>query len=337
VNVISWPRDGDEVIVAGSVDVYAKTGSYQLYATRLTPLGVGAQQRAREELRRMLGNEGLFDPRHKRPIPKYPSKIAVITSPTGAAVKDILEVSSKRAPFIDIVIIPAAVQGIDAPAQVAQALALAGKIPGAECVILARGGGARDDLSPFDDERIVRAVRSCPLPVVTGVGHQIDNSLADFAADVALPTPSAAAERVFPDKNKTLLFLSASGDNIRSRVKNALFRNRVLLRQTSEKLERSMSTVLNENERYLREKSLELTQRINAVIERNELFLHKAAAALDAMSPLAVLGRGFSICKDEQGRAVMDASSLAPGNKLFIRFHIGSAEAEVSRTETFLR
>ena len=334
VNVISWPRDGDEVIVAGSVDVYTKTGSYQLYATRLTPLGVGAQQRAREELRRLLENEGLFDPRHKRHIPKYPSKIAVVTSPTGAAVKDILEVSSKRAPYIDIVIIPATVQGIDAPVQVARALALAGRVPGAECVILARGGGAKDDLSPFDDERIVRAVRNCPLPVVTGVGHQIDNSLADLAADIALPTPSAAAERVFPDMSETLMFLSACGDSMRSRVENTMFRNRTFVRQVSGKLARSMSAVLDENEKHLREKSLELTRMMNASIERSESFLTKAAAALDAMSPLAVLGRGFSICRNEVGRVVVNASSLSPGDKLSIRFHVGSAETEVSRTET---
>ncbi|MDR1134220.1 MAG: exodeoxyribonuclease VII large subunit [Synergistaceae bacterium] len=333
VSVISWPRDGDEVIVSGSVDVYTKTGSYQLYATRLMPLGVGAQQRAREELRRALENEGLFDPRHKRPIPKYPSKIAVITSSTGAAVKDILEVSRKRAPFIDIVIIPATVQGIDAPAQVSRALALAGRIPGAECVILARGGGAKDDLSPFDDERIVRAVRSCPLPVVTGVGHQIDNSLADLAADVALPTPSAAAERVFPDKGETRIFLSAAEDRMRSCVENTMFKNRTFARQASEKLRRSMNSVLNENENYLREKSLELARMVNASIERSELFLAQAAAAIDAMSPLAVLGRGFSICTDERGRTVVNASSLSPGNKLFIRFHVGSAETEVSRTK----
>jgi exodeoxyribonuclease VII large subunit len=333
VNVISWPRDGDEVIVSGSVDVYTKTGSYQLYATRLTPLGVGAQQRAREELRRALESEGLFDPRHKRPIPKYPSKIAVVTSPTGAAVKDILEVSSKRAPYIDIVIIPATVQGLDAPAKVSRALALAGRIPGVECVILARGGGARDDLSPFDDERIARAVRSCPLPVVTGVGHQIDSSLADLAADAALPTPSAAAERVFPDTAETLMFLSACMDNMRSRVENAMFRNLTFARQASEKLTRSMRAALDENESRLREKSLDLARMINASIERSESFLTGAAAALDAMSPLAVLGRGFSICRNEQGRAVVDASTLSPGNKLFIRFHAGSAEAEVKRAE----
>ncbi|MDR0764392.1 MAG: exodeoxyribonuclease VII large subunit [Synergistaceae bacterium] len=336
VNVISWPRDGDEVIAAGSVDVYTKTGSYQLYATRLTPLGVGAQLRAREELRRALENEGLFDPRHKRPIPKYPSKIAVITSPTGAAVKDILEVSSKRAPYIDIVIIPAVVQGLDAPPQISRALALAGRVPGAECVILARGGGARDDLSPFDDERIARAVRSCPLPVVTGVGHQIDSSLADLAADAALPTPSAAAERVFPDMAETMTFLSACGDNMRSRVENTMFRNRTFARQASEKLTRSMNAVLNENENRLRETSRELARMINASLERGEMFLTKTAAALDAMSPLAVLGRGFSVCKDERGHAVTDASSLSPGDKLFIRFHAGSAEAEVSRADGFI-
>jgi exodeoxyribonuclease VII large subunit len=168
---------------------------------------------------------------------------------------------------------------------------------------------------------------------VTGVGHQIDNSLADLAADAALPTPSAAAERVFPDTSETLMFLSACRDNMRARVENTTFRNRTSARQASEKLGRAMRAVLDENENCLREKSLELTRMINASIERSESFLTGAAAALDAMSPLSVLGRGFSICKDKGGRAVVDASTLSPGDKLFIRFRVGSAEADVSRAE----
>jgi exodeoxyribonuclease VII large subunit len=168
---------------------------------------------------------------------------------------------------------------------------------------------------------------------VSGVGHQIDSSLADLAADAALPTPSAAAERVFPDMAETRTLLSACGDNMRSRLENTMFRSLTFVRQASEKLSREMSAALNENETRLRENSRELARMINASIERSESFLTKTAAALDAMSPLAVLGRGFSICKNERGRAVVDASSLSRGDKLFIRFHAGSAEAEVNRAE----
>jgi exodeoxyribonuclease VII large subunit len=168
---------------------------------------------------------------------------------------------------------------------------------------------------------------------VSGVGHQIDSSLADLAADAALPTPSAAAERVFPDMSETRAFLSACGDNMRSRVENTMFRNLTFVRQASGHLSRAMNAALSENENRLRENARELARMINASIERSESLLTKTAAALDAMSPLAVLGRGFSICKNERGRAVVDASSLSPGDKLFIRFHAGSAEAEVNRAE----
>ncbi|MDR1508228.1 MAG: exodeoxyribonuclease VII large subunit [Synergistaceae bacterium] len=328
--VTAWPQDGDEALVTGSVDVYPKGGTYQLYATYIMPIGLGAQQRAKEALRTALDREGLFDIRHKRPLPKYPSKVAVITSPTGAALRDILEVSSNRAPFIDIVLIPAAVQGFEAPAQVTRALSMAGTLKGVNCVVLARGGGAKDDLSPFDDERIVRAVRSCPIPVVTGVGHQIDSSLADLAADIALPTPSAAAETVFPDIRETLGILSSSQDIIRSASLRRLEMSAASAEKNREKLLRNMNLILSERENYLRIGSSEIKRRFVNSIERRESFLSQAASTLDALSPLAVLARGFSICRDVNGRAVKNSSSVKTGDRVSIRFHTGSAEADIA-------
>ncbi|MDR2780674.1 MAG: exodeoxyribonuclease VII large subunit [Synergistaceae bacterium] len=328
--VTAWPQDGDEALVTGSVDVYPKGGTYQLYATSIMPIGLGAQQRAKEALRAALEREGLFDVRHKRPLPKYPSKVAVVTSPTGAALRDILEVSSKRAPFIDIVLVPATVQGFEAPGQVARALSLAGRIPGVNCVILARGGGAKDDLSPFDDERIARAVRSCPIPVVTGVGHQIDSSLADLAADTAQPTPSAAAEIVFPDINETLGILSSSRDVIRSASLRRLEASVSLSEKNRDKLLREINIVLEAGEYRLLDAAREIELRFVNSIEKRESFLSQAASTLDALSPLAVLGRGFSICSDANGRAVKDASSVKRGDRVSIRFHTGSAEADIA-------
>jgi exodeoxyribonuclease VII large subunit len=330
--IISWPRDGDEVMAAGSVDVYAKGGTYQLYATRIMPIGLGAQKRAREELKAALEREGLFDVRHKRPLPKYPSKVAVVTSPTGAALRDILEVSLKRAPFVDIVLIPATVQGADAPSQVIGALALAGAMRGVDCVILARGGGARDDLSPFDDERIVRAVRSCPLPVVTGVGHQIDTSLADLAADAALPTPSAAAERVFPDSGEILQKLSGARDLIASYSLSGGDRFAALLDNRTDRLVRAVGEYLSEGELALDAAFREIGRSCGASFERNESLLASAAAALDALSPLAVLSRGYSICRNSLGQVVKSADKISPGDRVTIQFHEGSAEAEISTT-----
>jgi exodeoxyribonuclease VII large subunit len=328
--VVAWPVDGDEVIVTGSVDVYPKGGSYQLYATRLMPVGLGAQQRAKEMLRAALEREGLFDIRHKRPIPMYPAKVAVVTSPTGAALRDILEVSFKRAPFVDIVIIPATVQGVDAPPQVSRALALAGRVPDAECVIVARGGGAKDDLSPFDDELIVRAVRSCPLPVVTGVGHQIDNSLADLAADLALPTPSAAAEKVFPDRHEMALLLSSCEKFARARTERSIERSAVSLRQFDERLARNIRDLLSEREDFISGAARNIMASVLSSAERSESFLAKASAALHALSPLAVLGRGFSICRDSEGHAIRNAASVSAGDCVSIQFHSGTAEANIT-------
>jgi exodeoxyribonuclease VII large subunit len=328
-SVMDWPEDGDEVMVTGSVDVYPKSGMYQLYATRILPLGLGAQSRAREELRALLERDGLFDVRHKRPLPKYPSKVAVVTSPTGAAIQDILKVSANRSPFVNIVIVPATVQGADAPLQVARALALCGRIAGVECVILARGGGAKDDLSPFDDERIVRAVRSCPVPVVTGVGHQTDSFLADLAADAALPTPSAAAERVFPDVRETLRFLMQARDRLALGVHSAHAGFHNMLERRDERILRLVSARMDEVERFLDGSSREMSVRMAGTIKRNERVLSSAATALDAFSPLAVLGRGYAICRDASGAAVRSVEGLSPGDLLNIRFRDGDADAVV--------
>ncbi|MDR1966260.1 MAG: exodeoxyribonuclease VII large subunit [Synergistaceae bacterium] len=327
--ILAWPEEGDEALVTGSVDVYPKAGAYQLYAARVLPIGLGAQRRARDELRAALDKEGLFDARHKRPLPKYPAKVAVITSPTGAAIRDILEVSSKRAPFIDIVIIPATVQGIDAPIQVVSALASAGAISGVDCVIVARGGGAKDDLSPFDDERLVRAVRNCPLPVVTGVGHQIDSSLADLAADAALPTPSAAAEKVFPDSGDLLRSLEGCLDMLRSHAARRFEQSGSALDRKRDRLFAAAGRAVSDKAKFIDGAEREIARAITGIIEKNEAAVSRSAMALDALSPLAVLARGYSICRDELGQVLKSANTLEPGSRISIRFHEGTAEADI--------
>jgi exodeoxyribonuclease VII large subunit len=317
------------VVATGSVESYPKGGAYQLYATRILPLGVGAQSRAREALRAALEREGLFDPRHKRPLPKYPAKVAVVTSPTGAAIQDILKVSANRAPFVDIVIVPAVVQGVDAPAEVARALGLCGRLEGIGCVILARGGGAKDDLSTFDDERIVRAVRNCPVPVVTGVGHQTDISLADMAADAALPTPSAAAERVFPDSAEIARRLAHTRDLLASGMHRKLLGAENLLERREERINRLMGAGLDGSWKLLDDLARELSAMMGSAIERNENALSSASAALDAFSPLAVLGRGYALCRDARGTAVRAAATLSQGDLLSVRFKDGRANTVV--------
>ncbi|MDR1481731.1 MAG: exodeoxyribonuclease VII large subunit [Synergistaceae bacterium] len=328
--ILTWPEDGDEVMVTGSVDVYPKGGTYQLYATRILPLGTGAKSRAKESLRTVLEEEGLFDIRHKRPLPKYPSKVAVITSPTGAALQDILEVSVNRSPFTDIVILPAIVQGADAPGQIARALAMVCRLRDADCVILARGGGAKDDLSPFDDEHVVRAVRSCPIPVVTGVGHQTDSSLADLAADAALPTPSAAAERVFPDRDEIRALLSHRLDAISSGALRTLERFEMKTERFSEKLNGKMRAVLWDLEASVSQAERRTARGIERVIERSEAALASSAASLNALSPLSAMSRGYAICCDQGGRVIKSATEIRAGDEINLRFKDGSAEATIT-------
>ncbi|MDR1915938.1 MAG: exodeoxyribonuclease VII large subunit [Synergistaceae bacterium] len=332
VSVVTWPKDGDEVMTIGSVDVYTKGGTYQLYATRIMPIGLGAQKRAKDELRALLEREGLFDVRHKRPLPKYPSKVAIVTSPTGAAVQDIFEVSSKRAPHIDIVVIPATVQGVDAPAEVVRALALAGAMRGLDCVIVARGGGAKDDLSPFDDERVVRAIRNCPIPVVTGVGHQIDSSLADLAADAALPTPSAAAERVFPDTADIRRTLIQTKGLLHSRVLRSCDRFDTALERRSGKIALAVNRMILDRKNFLDTSLSHIGVLCMRKIERSEAIISSASATLDAVSPLAVLARGYSICRNSSGKTVRSIDDIKCGESLLIRFKDGTAEAKITDT-----
>lgn len=329
-SVVSWPRDGDEVLVTGGVDVYPKAGAYQLYATRMMPIGVGAQARAKEELSRVLAAEGIFDPRNKRPLPRYPSKIAVVTSPTGAAIQDILRVSGDRAPFVDIVLIPALVQGIEAPTSIVRALALCGALIGPECVILARGGGSRDDLSPFDDERVVRAIRNCPIPVVTGIGHQIDRSLSDMASDASEATPSAAAERVFPDSAQLATIIYGTLAAIKDKMDT-------IIRDSSKDLQALSDTIGRQIERALSSCDAEISQNekmissaVTRICDDADRELVGLASRINASSPLAVLSRGYAVCTAADGTALQSAAAVSIGDDISVRLKDGVVDASVT-------
>jgi exodeoxyribonuclease VII large subunit len=232
---------------------------------------------------------------------------------------------------VDITVIPAAVQGVDAPPQIVRALAAAGTARGLDGVILSRGGGAKDDLSPFDDERVARAVRSCPIPVVTGIGHQIDSSLADMASDMALPTPSAAAECVFPDTGDIRRGLAHIKDILSSRALRSRDRFNAALERRTEKINAAMSRVISSNEVFLEDAMDRMNLLCAMRMERCEAMIAAASAALDAMSPLAVLARGYAICGRSDGRTVRSVMEIAPGDQVNIRFKDGSAGASVTR------
>lgn len=331
-HVVTWPRDGDEIIVIGSVGVYVKGGYYQLNVTRIIPIGLGAQARAKEELRARLDAEGVFDLRHKRLVPRYPSKVAVITSQTGAAIQDIIRVSGLRAPYVDIIVVDALVQGIDAPDRIARAFTKISTRNDIDCVILARGGGSQEDLSPFDDERVVRAIRSCPVPVVTGIGHDIDSSLSDLAADVERPTPSAAAEFVFPDSAEIIGLLDSSLAMISSELLHMSERADDELSFSYEKLSSYMTDMIERSIETLDAFEASLRRYIDDILSRADETLASLTARLDSLSPLSVLSRGYAICKDKDGEIIASVGGLSAGDEIVVCFSDGEADVCVRET-----
>jgi exodeoxyribonuclease VII large subunit len=327
-----WPQTGDLVVVEGSVSVYLARGAYQLYARRLIPAGQGAQARAREELRRRLDQEGLFDPRHKRSIPRYPESAIVLTSPTGAAVKDVLRVSRSRFSACRITVIPCNVQGEEAAAEILKAFSLAALERNADVVLLVRGGGSRDDLNPFDDERVVRAVRSCPIPVVTGLGHEIDSTFSDLAADVFASTPSAAAEKVFPDK--TAVFSEIA--SLRRHAVAGLSRRIDEGGWSAERLRNRIASIserrLVEAETGLESFNETLRRGIDARVDFDTHRLRSILSTLEALSPSRVLSRGFIACETPEGLPVDSATSVQKEDRLRLVFKDGRIGVRVEET-----
>ncbi|MDR2175492.1 MAG: exodeoxyribonuclease VII large subunit [Synergistaceae bacterium] len=326
-----WPESGDKVLVEGSVGVYPQRGVYQLYARRLIPAGAGAVERARRELQERLEKEGLFAPALKRPIPRYPSRVAVVTSETGAAAWDVVQVAARRYPACGIVVVGAQVQGAEAPGEIVRALSRAAALPGLDCVLLVRGGGSREDLVPFDDERVVRAVRACPVPVVSGVGHDVDTTLCDMAADLRASTPSAAAELVFPDRAELAARLSKTASRMEYAVRENIRKQRVHLAH-------ALSSAASRTRRRLSEGTASLAAAGRRLSAAMALRLADAGAALavrsaslDALSPLAVAARGFVTC-ERGGRRVRSVRELNAGDEVELRFADGKAAAAVKET-----
>lgn len=327
-----WPQTGDLVVVEGSVSVYLARGAYQLYARRLVPAGQGAQARAREELRRRLEQEGLFDPRHKRPLPRYPESVLVLTSPTGAAVRDVLRVSRSRFPACAITVIPCNVQGDEAATEILDAFSRAARVGNAEVVLLVRGGGSRDDLNPFDEERVVRAVRSCPIPVVTGLGHEIDSTFSDLAADVFAPTPSAAAEKVFPDKAAVLSEIASLRRHAISGLSRRIDEGEWSAQRLRDRIASISERRLAEAETCLDTFLDTLRRGIETRVDLEAHRLRSVVSTLEALSPSRVLSRGFIACENPEGFPVNTAASVKRGDRLRLVFKDGRIGVQVEET-----
>lgn len=324
------PEDGMKVIARGRVSVYEVSGQYQLYVDDMQPDGVGALNLAYEQLKEKLKKEGLFSELHKKPLPPYPEKVGVITSPTGAAVRDIINVLGRRFPYAEIVFCPVLVQGDGAHLQLTDAVNLFNSERAADVIIIGRGGGSIEDLWEFNDEGLARAVYNSDIPVISAVGHETDFTICDFVADMRAPTPSAAAELAVPDANelqhalsalKNRMFLNVSSGiaDRRSRLeyltsKGALKSPDEMLSNRSQRLDTAFSKMLSSYENRIGGKKVEFIS---------------AATALSKLDPMSVLMRGFAFVSDKNGKNVYSSQALAKGDKINVRFHDGSAVCEV--------
>ena len=340
------PTDGTRVLVTGYIDVYPRNGSYQLYVMSLRADGVGELYLRFEELKRRLNAEGLFDPSRKKPLPMVPRKVAVVTSESGAAIHDILNVSRMRHPGIPIVLIPVTVQGAGAGDDIARAVRKAGKLPGVDVMIVGRGGGSAEDLWCFNEEAVARAVAASPIPVVSGVGHEIDTTICDFAADVRASTPSNAAEIVFPDRKELYGRMQALGlrmnqaldSEIRKRqLQTGALRERLnllnperriqRLTARSESLRRQMEQAAAlrmeraSSASKMLEQRLETAGKRRADREANRLMQMKER--LTAISPLAVLNRGFALTTTRDGHVIPSAAEAQTHSQMTLRFADG--------------
>jgi exodeoxyribonuclease VII large subunit len=325
------PKDGQKVLVRGRVSLYEPRGEYQLIVEHIEDAGLGALQRAFEELKAQLQTEGLFALERKRPLPTLPLRIGVITSPTGAALRDVLHVLAQRFPAASVLIYPVPVQGAAAVPAIVAALDLANARAECEVLIVARGGGSIEDLWAFNDERVARALARSRLPVVTGIGHEVDFTIADFVADVRAPTPSGAAQLVVPEYQVWLQRFRELGARIATAMRRALGDRDLRLRSLTERLQRAHpGTQLTQHAQRLDELEQRLQRAMRERLARASTQLQATARSLHALSPLATLSRGFAIVTRVADGAVLRASTEATvGDEIDARLGSGVVRARV--------
>ncbi|MBQ4617002.1 MAG: exodeoxyribonuclease VII large subunit [Clostridia bacterium] len=319
------PENGMKVIVKARVSLYEKDGSYQLYIDSMQPDGVGALQVAFEQLKTKLAAEGLFDESHKRPLPRCPRTVGVITSPTGAAVRDILNVLGRRFPMAKVLFAPVLVQGDGAPPQIVDAIRRMGSIEEVDVLIVGRGGGSLEELWAFNDERVARAVYASTVPVISAVGHETDFTICDFAADLRAPTPSAAAELAVPDAAALWRTLESLSERAEQSVLRRLDREQHRLKYLQDKrCLRSPLFYVEERQMRLDLLTQSLLKAAGTHIQRASVRLASDAAKLDALSPLKVLGRGYAIPYKTDKTVLTSVHDVTPGDHLEIQLRDGA-------------
>lgn len=329
-------EEGLEVVAEAEVAIYAARGDLQLIVRSLEPRGVGALQLAFEQLRKRLQAAGLFDEERKRPLPTFPKRIGLVTSPTSAAVRDVLKVAGRRFPGTPILIAPTLVQGDEAPAQVARAIRRVAGAPAVDVVLVVRGGGSLEDLWAFNTEPVAHAIAECPVPVVAGVGHETDVTIADLVADVRAPTPSAAAMVALPDGEALARLVDRDVRRLTSAIESEVDAARYQVERLVEVLHaRSpQARVALARTREARARTAALSA-IRRHVDRRRRRVGELAARLDAMSPLGVLGRGYALARrSEDGRVVRSATDVAVGDALDLQLAEGAIGVAVTRLES---
>lgn len=330
------PENGMSVIVCGYVTVYEKSGEYQIVVQLMKPDGVGALTIAFEQLKQKLANEGLFDSDYKREINRRPSNIAVVTSPTGAAVRDIIKIIRARNSSVSITVIPVLVQGEMAAESVAEGIRLANRLKKADTIIVGRGGGSIEDLWAFNDERVARAIFASEIPVISAVGHETDFTIADFVADLRASTPSNAAELAVNDINEDIRRAEALKERLK---RNAFF----ILSNKEERYKRaceSQAFLYPEREldvkgKYLRDIFARLKKETDIKIKTAENRLQNNISTLEALSPLKVLARGYSYTEDTLGNVISSAEKINEKDNLFVTFSDGKIKVSVENKVMF--
>lgn len=328
------PESGMGVTAFGRVSVFSRDGAYQLYCTDLIPEGTGDLQIAFEQLKAKLASEGLFDPEHKKQLPPFPKKIAIITSSAGAAVHDMIRILGKRWPMTKVILLPVRVQGVEAPPEIAGAIRYANKHKIADIIITGRGGGSIEDLWAFNDERVARAIYDSELPVISAVGHEPDVTISDYVADVRASTPSNAAEVAVPNAADMRELL----ENLGIRQSQAVRKKMITISSKLEELKKRrvlqtpMAYVDSKRAEldYVKDKFIAAADRSNSAKRRDFVRL---AASLDAMSPLKVLGRGYAIAADIRGELVRSIDDVKPDDKLRLCVNDGIIKCRVEERE----
>jgi exodeoxyribonuclease VII large subunit len=325
------PRDGDAVEVHGSIGVYEVGGQYQLYADLIRPLGEGALYQEFLRLKAQLETEGLFDQERKRPIPKWPRRIGIITSPTGAALRDILNILKRRYPLAAVILAPTAVQGDEAPTGIVKALHALNRIANPDVILIARGGGSIEDLWAFNDEDVARAIIKSEAPVISGVGHETDFTIADFVADLRAPTPTAAAELATPDRTDLMAILNDQYPRLVRAALGQFAAKRYDLKELQSLLQSytPLTRILNDRQRL--DELIHRTERaLSGQLQLQGSQLSGLYHRLEALNPVAILKRGYAVVSDPDGTIIRSTKQVHQGDQVTIRVSDGDFSANVT-------